>query len=408
MADPKIYRRGGVYYAWIFGERKSTKAHDRQAALVIARQFEREAAAARDPAHRAAHGPAQEPHVATVAEATAAFLVERRDAAISRGTMHCYSIKARHLARILGDQTALAEVTAERVDAYASQRLDEQASRNTIGKELTVLRGILSLARRRGLYAADPRAVLPSGWETGYQPRRRALSADEAGALLSALAKVLPHRAAWVALALATGARRSEVERIRREDVRMVDGAILVRGTKTERSDRVVPILSLTRPFVQAALAWGEHAGRLVKPWSNVGRDLPAALVGLGYVRATPNDLRRTLATWLRASGVEASLVAEVLGHADSRMVERVYGRLAPGQLGAAVEARLATSAGEAGRGVLNLSGTGTHARDTGDARDNREATIPAGFSVPRDGIEPPTRGFSVPVIVPRTRRKVG
>ena len=406
MADPKIYRRGGVFYAWIFGERKSTKAHDRQAALVVARRLEREAALARDPAHRAAHeAKVRAEH--TVAEATTAFLNDRCSAAVSSGTLHCYGVKVRHLARLIGSATPLVEVTAERVDRYTAARLDEGASRNTVGKELTALRGILTLARRRGLFPTDPRAVLPSGWETGYQPRRRSLTHTEATALVTAMAKTLPHRAAWVALALATGARRSEVERIRREDVRLLDGVVLVRGTKTEKSDRVVPILSLTRPLVQAALAWGEPAGRLVRRWSNVGRDLPGALVGLGYARATPNDLRRTLATWLRSAGVEASLVAEVLGHTDSRMVERVYGRLLPGQLGAAIEARLSAGERPAG-GVLHLYGTGEHQRDAGDARDDAVARIPAGFAVPRDGIEPPTRGFSIPAILPKTRRKAG
>ena len=154
------------------------------------------------------------------------------------------------------------------------------------------------------------------------------------------------------------------------------------------------------RPFLAAALAWGEHAGRLVQRWTNVGRDLPGLLVGLGYQRATPNDLRRTLATWLRAAGAEASLVAEVLGHTDSRMVERVYGRLSPAQLAAALESRLAS--------VPNLYRPGSDERDTADAADGGLPRIPAGFAVPRDGIEPPTRGFSVPAIAPRTRRKAG
>lgn len=390
MADPKLYRRGGIWWTRILGKRCSTGCHDRQAALLRARALERQAA---DPTHHATHE-------TTLDDAIAAFISDRATHGRSRGTLHCYGVKVRHLARVLSGSLPLVSLTAERVDGYTRRRLADGASRHTIGKELTVLRGVLKLARRRGLYARDPGAVLPSGWETGYQPRRRALSSTEADAALAAMARTLPHRAAWLALALGTGARRSEVERIRREDVRLDLGTVTIRGTKTDKSDRVVPVLSLTRPFLVAALTWGEHAGRLVQRWTNVGRDLPGLLIGLGYARATPNDLRRTLATWLRAAGVEASLVAEVLGHTDSRMVERVYGRLPTAQLAAALESRLTS--------VPNSYRPGADERDAADKAGSGFSCIPAGFAVPRDGIEPPTRGFSIPAILPKTRRKAG
>lgn len=54
--------------------------------------------------------------------------------------------------------------------------------------------------------------------------------------------------------------------------------------------------------------------------------DRPAAAVKIR--RCSPNDLRRTCATWLRAAGVSPELIAPAMGHADTRMVERVYGRL--------------------------------------------------------------------------------
>jgi len=59
-----------------------------------------------------------------------------------------------------------------------------------------------------------------------------------------------------------------------------------------------------------------------------VRRDLRAACTKLKIPRCSPNDLRRTCATWLRAAGTPPHLIAPLMGHADSRMVERVYGRL--------------------------------------------------------------------------------
>jgi hypothetical protein len=56
-----------------------------------------------------------------------------------------------------------------------------------------------------------------------------------------------------------------------------------------------------------------------------------------GIERCSPNDLRRTFATWMRADGVPPNLIGSMMGHADSRMVERVYARLGIEALGAAV-----------------------------------------------------------------------
>ncbi len=47
-----------------------------------------------------------------------------------------------------------------------------------------------------------------------------------------------------------------------------------------------------------------------------------------GIARVTPNDLRRTLASWLKQAGVDSFAVAQIPGHTTSRMVELVYGRI--------------------------------------------------------------------------------
>lgn len=41
-----------------------------------------------------------------------------------------------------------------------------------------------------------------------------------------------------------------------------------------------------------------------------------------------PNDLRRTFASWLKQAGVDSTVVAKLLGHTTSRMVEIVHGHL--------------------------------------------------------------------------------
>jgi integrase len=75
--------------------------------------------------------------------------------------------------------------------------------------------------------------------------------------------------------------------------------------------------------------------------WSNVRRDMLDACKKAKIADCSPNDLRRSVATLLRARGVEPSLIGAYLGHADSRMAERVYGRLAPEQLAHLLAVRL-------------------------------------------------------------------
>jgi integrase len=43
----------------------------------------------------------------------------------------------------------------------------------------------------------------------------------------------------------------------------------------------------------------------------------------------TPNDLRRTYASWLVNAGAPLKVVANLLGHSSTRMVDLVYGRVA-------------------------------------------------------------------------------
>ncbi len=75
-----------------------------------------------------------------------------------------------------------------------------------------------------------------------------------------------------------------------------------------------------------------------------------------------------------------------MLGHADSRMAERVYARLPPDLL----RDLLAEFCQPAAANALPEAGKDEHSWHSAAARLPLEM-------VPRGGIEPPTRGFSVP-----------
>jgi integrase len=227
-----------------------------------------------------------------------------------------------HLARVIDGNARLADVQAPQVDGYIKTRLGEGCSRVTLGKELTVLRQTLKLAKRHGAYPFDLGAVMPVEFETGAKARERTLTPDELMALLVALEKYSPEHARMAAFIVATGARKREAERARQSDIDWTARTVRIHGTKTGLSLDDVPIL----PVFEGLLHWAQPVR--FSTWTNMTRDLAAACVRAGIDRVTANDLRRTTATLLRRAGASADMIARMLRHVDSRMVERVYGRV--------------------------------------------------------------------------------
>lgn len=320
----QLYKRGSIWWTRVDGKRVSTRCRDRKAAELAARALERRRA---DPRHAAAQ-------TTTLGDAVRSLTAELRRRGRSDATMERARQKCGHWVRLWGETLTLSAITRQLVLDAIDQRQAEGASRTTIRDELAFLRQTLRLAWSHGRTPHDPASILPR-WEAQHRPRERVLEPSEVEALLRALT---PRRAAHVAFILATGARLGESMRARREDVG--EDVVYLRGTKTERARRRVPILPMTRDLLTFALEHAPGNELLFAPWAKLHRDVAAASSDAGIAPSTPNDWRRTLATWLRRSGVEPSLIAAVLGHVDARMVERVYGRLEGAELGAAVEAR--------------------------------------------------------------------
>jgi hypothetical protein len=147
-------------------------------------------------------------------------------------------------------------------------------------------------------------------------------------------------RAARVAFILATSSSWGPTDRARRADVSADLSRVHIRRTKRSTRDRVVPIVLLAhRELLEFAVRHaGGTNGLLFQRWSNHGRDIRAACKRAGIAPCSPNDLRRTFGVWLRASGAPPDLIAPCMGHKDSTMVERVYGRLPPELLAARIQ----------------------------------------------------------------------
>jgi len=396
----ELFKRGDTWHCTYYDAlgrrvRRSTQCTDRKAAEARARLWERDAA---DPEHAARRN-------ATLGDALSLLLRTREEQARagrrSAETALFYRHKAGHLTRVFETDAngapvpyPLLRLLPREVDRYVSQRREEGASESSIHKELVTLRAALKLARRAGLWNGDPAALLPVAFAPEYKPRSRFLTRRELARLLSELS---PDRAARVAFMVATSAEWSATVRALRNDVALDHSAVHLRGTKRTTRDRVVPIA--TQPqleLLRYALTHAEGEDpALFLPWQNVRRDLREACKRAGIPPCSPNDLRRTFATWLRAAGAPTDLIAPVMGHADTRMVERVYGRLAPSDLR---------------RRIVGLRGRSRCVTGVSDSVDTLGLFAPSGrpaprrrsckfacFPVPRDGVEPPTRGFSIP-----------
>ena len=387
----RVYLRTGSPYfqaEWydVEGKRhqRSTRTADRAAAVALLRAWERASA---DPTRAAAD-------TATLKSALEALQALRAEEAKagrkSFATVDFVAAKAGHPLRVFGEHAKLAKINARAVDGYIAQRRGEGASDSTIHKELVVLRGACALAARRGRWAGDVSRVFPRGFSPAYVPRTRWLPPAELEALLAALPR---DRAALVAFVVATSAETAAWQRAQVEDVDLDAGRVRVRGSKRSYRDRVIPVaFTWQRDLLKFAL---EHArgkgGLMFRPWGNVRRDLHLACEAAKIAPCSPNDLRRTTGHWTRGEGAQPATVGALLGHRDGRMAERVYARLDVDELAAA----LARESGAA-RSVTAVSGTRRSSAQLAHSAHSASGSETAKNTVPRDGIEPPTRGFSV------------
>jgi integrase len=386
MGDP-IYRKAGQkngwFYGWYYdpaGKRviRSLKTADRRVARDRLRQIERQA--------HAAGGLSPNAPAHSVTECVR-YIVEVGSSDKAEGTLNMYAKKGGHLARVLGTKL-VSSLNVDDVQTYINQRLDEGAARESIRKELSTLKVSLEAARMRGLFRGDPRAVIPR-FKVTYIPREQHLTATEFQKLLDQLE---PHRRRWVMLAAFTGARRSELESLTWEEhLDLTKLWALLPGTKTAKSRRRVPI---PETLVRALRTVEPKQGPVVEAWANIGRDLPAACARAGIPRICPNDLRRTYASWMKQAGEDSAVVARLLGHSSTRMVDLVYGRLNDGNLMHATALLPTVQCGEIGS--TSVANAGRIPGMPG-LPGIKSADFARGGKVPGTGIEPVTRGFSVP-----------
>src|SRR5215470_16446385 len=227
-----------------------------------------------------------------------------------------YAEKGRRILTTLGDPW-VHEIDRDMLASYIAKRLNEddeehgQASPHTVSKELITIRRALREANERGVLPAMP--AMPR-FSPRYVPREVWLTEAHFELLC---AELDPKRVLWASLAALGGLRAGEVERLQWSNA--VERLMRVPGTKTDDARRTIPIAPALRYRLDQVPA-AARRGQVVLPWGNVRRDLRAAVDRANRKLATaaaelrvepevipyvsPNDLRRTFASWLVQNGV--------------------------------------------------------------------------------------------------------
>ena len=325
-----LRQRGKIWYATVYGEHgsrdeRSTGCTDKAAARAVLAAWEREAA---DPDRAAA---------STTLNDALTLLLEDRAARVKNGdgsaeTVSFYQKKSGHLVRLFGHDFRIAVLKdAAPVWRYIDTRRSEGMLDTSIEREVTTLRAALRIAKERGQWKGDIDAIIPDTFDPVYKPKLRSPTRAE---VLRILPHMLPDSVAAVAFILATSAEDSALHRAVREDIPTdMDAANLrvhVRGSKNDRRDRWVPIVSDEQRLLLAHAA--AHAqgvdGKLFRSLGNLRHELLAAAKKVAIEPLSPHALRKAAGQWLIDLSVPLELVSRVLGHADTRITETVYAKI--------------------------------------------------------------------------------
>ncbi len=254
-----------------------------------------------------------------------------------------------------------AAIGARRVRTFTVDDLEtayDRMSANLGHSSLVKLRGVLAQALdhaiRRGVAVRNVARIADLTPSARRPRRRRALTPDEATVLLRALE---PERlGAMFAICLTVGLRPGEAAGLTWDDLNLDSGRMtvgsavrraggrieLVDELKNDRARRTITLPAVTVEALRrhrtaqnaerlAASRWVDD--RLVfcttdgtpleptKVRSNLARITEAA--GLGVIR--PNELRHSAASILSDAGVPLEVIADVLGHTNTRMLELTY-----------------------------------------------------------------------------------
>jgi integrase len=130
------------------------------------------------------------------------------------------------------------------------------------------------------------------------------------------------------------GMEVSAILRLTRGDVNLTDRTAHAKGTKTEWRNRIMPIQEWALGYVRTSCR-GKHPAAPLFPEILNGRvydvhEATCAKLGAEFANYRFHDARRSFAIIALKNHATYGAVAHILGHKDTTLVIRVYGRYAP------------------------------------------------------------------------------
>jgi integrase len=206
-------------------------------------------------------------------------------------------------------------------------------SASAFNKCVDALRAILEIAVEEGAAPANPAKGLKKA-----PMRRKKLdlpSVRQFRAIVKSVAGAGARQsrdcADMVRLLAFSGARLKEATALRWRDVDSVNHRLTVAGTKSESSDRVIPVFPpLAKLLTEIRRRRGKEKGEApILRIRECKGALRSACRKVGVKRLTHHDLRHLFATCCIESGVDIPTVSRWLGHADGgNLAMKTYGHL--------------------------------------------------------------------------------
>ncbi len=231
-------------------------------------------------------------------------------------------IMMRHLDKEFEGKT-IQEITSWDIEKWKAKR-KEKVKPATVNRELALVKALFSMAVEWGKIKESPAKKVKFLNLKGSDRRVKFLMADEVQKLISNCAdKVKP----VVIIALNTGMRRSELLRLKWEQVDFEQGVLTLLDTKNN-DRRDIPMNETVKNTLRAMERGGPYIFDGITP-QIIKYGFSDARIKAGRPDIRFHDLRHCFASGLVMEGIDLNTVRELLGHRDLKMTLR-YAHLAP------------------------------------------------------------------------------
>lgn len=217
-------------------------------------------------------------------------------------------------------------------------------SATSVNRAIDTLKRVMDIAVAGGVIHANPVSVMaPDGQarlKKKIAPKKLTLpSAADTRRIFESI-EASPSQGRWsVEIAdfcrflFCTGCRLSEVSTVTWSSVDLERKQVSIKGSKSDTSDRIVPLFLATEALLQKVRERrglnGAAAGDQIFRVSECQKSIDRACKAIGIRRITHHDFRHLFATNCIEAGVDIPTVSHWLGHSDGgALAMKTYGHL--------------------------------------------------------------------------------